>query len=147
MLPEMVFGCLRQAVPERVPGTSCLWNIVFRGSRAKGETTRYGFAMTMISNGGTGARTMKDGLSATAFPPGAKGTLVEIAEASSPVLFWRKKLRPDSGGAGRTRGGMGQMIAFIVDLDRNSASMVLSVRFDGARSPPNEVAHGGTRQR
>jgi N-methylhydantoinase B len=34
----------------------------------------YGFAMTMTSNGGTGARAMKDGLSATAFPSGVKGT-------------------------------------------------------------------------
>ena len=28
----------------------------------------------------------------------------------TPLIFWRKELRPDSGGAGRTRGGLGQMI-------------------------------------
>ena len=29
MLPDVVFGCLRQVIPDRVPaeGTSCLWNI------------------------------------------------------------------------------------------------------------------------
>lgn len=39
MLPDMVFGCLRQAIPERVPaeGTSCLWNINLRG-RTQDET-------------------------------------------------------------------------------------------------------------
>ena len=35
---------------------------------------------------------------------------MEIAETQSPVIFWRKEFRPDSGGAGRTRGGLGQVI-------------------------------------
>ena len=52
----------------------------------------------------------RDGLSATAYPSGVKGTPVEIAESQTPLLFWRKELRPDSGGAGRHRGGMGQVI-------------------------------------
>ena len=39
MLPDVVFGCLRQAIPDRVPaeGTSCLWNIVVRGATRDGE--------------------------------------------------------------------------------------------------------------
>ncbi|MEM9432236.1 MAG: hydantoinase B/oxoprolinase family protein, partial [Pseudomonadota bacterium] len=41
---------------------------------------------------------------------GVKGTPVEIAEAVTPLVFWRKELRADSGGAGRTRGGLGQRI-------------------------------------
>jgi N-methylhydantoinase B len=35
---------------------------------------------------------------------------VEIAEAITPLIFWKKELRPDSGGPGRTRGGLGQDI-------------------------------------
>ena len=35
---------------------------------------------------------------------------VEATENVAPVVFWRKELRPDSGGAGRTRGGMGQVM-------------------------------------
>jgi N-methylhydantoinase B len=119
MLPDVVFGCLRQVVPDRVPaeGTSCLWNITVRGqsfkegagkeapSRDRGQ---YGFSMTITSNGGTGARPDKDGLSATAYPSGVRGTPVEITETQTPLLFWRKEFRPDSGGAGRTRGGLGQ---------------------------------------
>jgi N-methylhydantoinase B len=35
---------------------------------------------------------------------------VEIAEQITPLLFWKKELRPDSGGAGKTRGGLGQII-------------------------------------
>jgi N-methylhydantoinase B len=111
MLPDVVFGCLRQSIPDRVPaeGTSCLWNLNVRGQR-RGVEGGYGFTMAITSNGGTGARPQRDGLSATAYPSGVKGTPVEIAESQTPLLFWRKELRPDSGGAGRHRGGMGQVI-------------------------------------
>jgi N-methylhydantoinase B len=112
MLPDVVFGCLRQAIPDRVPaeGTSCLWNLNVRGRVSGGAGGNYGFSMAVTSNGGTGARPHADGLSATAYPSGVKGTPVEIAEQITPLIFWRKEYRPDSGGAGRTRGGHGQII-------------------------------------
>ena len=67
MLPDVVFGCLRQVIPDRVPaeGTSCLWNLNVRGESDNAEAGNYGFTMTVTSNGGTGARPDKDGLSAT----------------------------------------------------------------------------------
>ena len=108
MLPDVVFGALRHAIPDRVPaeGTSCLWNLNVRGEGPGGEV----FTMAVTSNGGTGARPAADGLSATAYPSGVKGTPVEIAEAITPLVFWRKELREGSGGPGRTRGGLGQVI-------------------------------------
>ena len=104
---DVVFGCLRQVIPARVPaeGTSCLWNLNVRGQTKGGEGGKYGFSMAITSNGGTGARPDKDGLSATAYPSGVRGTPVEIAETQTPLIFWRKEFRPDSGGAGRTRFG------------------------------------------
>ncbi len=112
MLPDVVFGCLRQAIPDRVPaeGTSCLWNLNVRGKVKGGSGGNYGFSMAVTSNGGTGARPQSDGLSATAYPSGVKGTPVEIAEQITPLIFWRKEYRTGSGGAGRTRGGHGQVI-------------------------------------
>jgi N-methylhydantoinase B len=112
MLPDVAFGCLRQAVPDRVPaeGTSCLWNLNVRGMVKGGEGGNYGFTMAVTSNGGTGARPHADGLSATAYPSGVRGTPVEIAESITPLIFWKKELRPDSGGAGTHRGGLGQTI-------------------------------------
>ena len=112
MLPDVVFGCLHQAIPDRVPteGTSCIWNLNVRGRVKSGAGGAYGFSMAFTSNGGTGARPSSDGLSATAYPSGVKGTPVEIAEQITPLLFWRKELRPDSAGLGRTRGGLGQEI-------------------------------------
>jgi N-methylhydantoinase B len=134
MLPDVVFGCLRQAIPERVPaeGTSCLWNLNVRGP-VPGGSGKYGFSMVVTSNGGTGARPDKDGLSATAYPSGVRGTPVEIAESMLPVLFWKKELRADSGGAGRTRGGLGQ------DIEIESAAGLpfeLLAAFDRIDHPP-----------
>ena len=119
MLPDVVFGCLRQIIPERVPaeGTSCLWNLNVRGRRRGGEAATTDSRMAVTSNGGTGARSDKDGLSATAYPSGVRGTPVEIAETQTPLIFWRKELRPDSGGAGRTRGGLGQIIEIDSGID------------------------------
>jgi N-methylhydantoinase B len=120
MLPDVVFGCLRQIIPDRVPaeGTSCLWNLNVRGETQAGSGGNYGFTMAVTSNGGTGARPDKDGLSATAYPSGVRGTPVEIAESQTPLIFWKKELRPDSGGVGRTQGGHGQIIEIGSGIDR-----------------------------
>ena len=156
MLPDMVFGCLRQAVPDRVPaeGTSCLYNLNLRGSVKGGGGGNYGFMMTVTSNGGTGARPAADGLSATAYPSGVKGTPVEIAEQICPVIFWRKELRPDSGGAGKTRGGMGQVIEIESAIDEPFDLLAAFDRIDnpprgrdgGANGAPGAVAIKGARK-
>lgn len=142
MLPDMVFGCLAQAIPDRVPaeGTSCLWNITLRGRLADDDTGNYGFATTFTSNGGTGGRPLSDGLSATAFPSGVKGTPVEIAEQLMPVVFWRKELRAGSGGAGRTRGGHGQTIEI---ASRIGQPFELLAAFDRIDHPPRGRDGGG----
>ena len=57
-----------------------------------------------------GARPRLDGLSATAFPSGVWGSQIETTEAVAPVLFSKRELRRDSGGAGQFRGGLGQHI-------------------------------------
>ncbi|MEO1092558.1 MAG: hydantoinase B/oxoprolinase family protein [Pseudomonadota bacterium] len=142
MLPDVVFGALRQAIPERCPaeGTSCLWNMTFRGARAGTNAHRYGFAITVTSNGGTGARPTKDGLDATAYPSGVKGTPVEIVEAMAPLLFWRKELRPGSGGNGTHRGGNGQVIE-VENLD--GLPFELLAAFDRIDHPPRGAEGGG----
>ncbi len=112
LLPDVVMGCLAQAVPERVPaeGASCLWSMSFRGTTRRGDNEGALFAMIAVTNGGTGARPTKDGLSATAYPSGVRGTPVEINESVAPLVFRRKELRTDSGGPGEHRGGLGQVI-------------------------------------
>lgn len=66
--------------------------------------------MLHFNSGGSGARPGKNGMSATAFPSGVRGMPVEASEAITPIIFWRKEFRENSGGAGKHRGGMGQVI-------------------------------------
>ena len=118
LLPDLMMGCLHQAVPARVTaeGASALWNPPMRGGgsvsgQARGNRQVVAdFEIITFNSGGTGARPTADGLDATAFPSGVRTMPVEATENVAPVIFWRKELRPDSGGAGRTRGGVGQVM-------------------------------------
>lgn len=116
MLPDVMFGCLIQALPEGVPaeGTSCLWNLRLMGGPGRveldAEQMRKATPYNVMSfhSGGTGARPRADGLSATAFPSGVRNVPVEITETLAPIVIWSKEYREDSGGAGEHRGGLGQ---------------------------------------
>jgi len=135
MLPDVVFGCLHQARPDQVPaeGTSSLWNVRLAGGQTfkgvdpeqlKGKTR---FNVVGFNTGGTGARPGKDGLSVTSFPSGIRNVAVEIMETLSPVVYWKKEYRPDSGGAGEHRGGLGQIMEIANGED---APMIISATFD-----------------
>ncbi len=130
MLPDTVFGCLTQILPDRVPaeGTSSLWNILIDGHWADGER----YVIMSFHSGGAGARPNADGLSATAFPSGVRNMPVEINEAISPIVFWRKELRPDSGGAGRFRGGHGQLIDI---ANREGSPFSISATYERTKHP------------
>lgn len=132
MLPDVVFGCLANAVPDKIPaeGASCLWNLTFRGETDRGSNDASIFAVTAVTNGGTGARPQKDGLSATAFPSGVRGTPVEINETVAPLIFHRKEYRTDSGGAGLNRGGAGQVIEISSAINANLELLAAFDRID-----------------
>ncbi|MEZ5778574.1 MAG: hydantoinase B/oxoprolinase family protein [Paracoccaceae bacterium] len=119
MTPDLVLGCLSQALPDRVPaeGASCMYDLPMRHTAEAVRTGGRQFAVELVHNGGTGARPHADGLSATAYPSGVFGSQVEITEAVAPVTVWRRELLPDSGGAGRFRGGLGQRIEMTSAVD------------------------------
>ena len=112
MTPDLVYGCLAQAVPDKVPaeGASCMYDLPLRHVAETALNGGEQFALELVFNGGTGARPSLDGLSATAFPSGVWGSQIETTEAVAPVLFTRRELKQDSGGAGTFRGGLGQHI-------------------------------------
>lgn len=111
LTPDLVYGCLCQALPDSVPaeGASCMYDLPLRSTPETVQQHNQ-FAIELVFNGGTGARPNKDGLSATAFPSGVWGSQVETTESAAPVLICKRELRTDSGGAGRFRGGLGQSI-------------------------------------
>jgi N-methylhydantoinase B len=117
MLPDLLFGCLHQVVAGGAPaeGAASLWSVPLFGGPGIGAdaddaTPGTRFTVMGIVAGGTGARPRQDGLSATAFPSRVRGIPIEILETLAPVVFWTKELRPDSGGAGEFRGGLGQTL-------------------------------------
>ncbi|MEM8758726.1 MAG: hydantoinase B/oxoprolinase family protein [Pseudomonadota bacterium] len=112
MTPDLVLGCLHQALPDRVPaeGASCMYDLPLRHAPEAAIAGGTEFALELVHNGGTGARPGADGLSATAYPSGVFGSQVEMTEAAAPVTIWRRELLPDTGGPGRFRGGLGQRV-------------------------------------
>jgi len=119
MMPDLVFGCLHQAVPDKVPaeGASSMYDLPLRHTADAALAGGSEFAIELVHNGGTGARPHLDGLSATAYPSGVFGSQVEMTEAAAPVTIWRRELLPDTGGPGQFRGGLGQRIEMTSALD------------------------------
>jgi N-methylhydantoinase B len=141
-LPHAIAGALREALPGRVmaEGSANIWGVQVSGRDEGGRA----FSFVLFTSGGTGARATKDGLSATAFPSGVLGTPAEVIETLSPLVIERKALRPDSGGDGRFRGGLGQDIAFRV---RTRGTYRCSVLCDRTRIPAQGFFGGGAGRR
>lgn len=103
---DVVFGALAQAAPDRVNG--CAYGTINALSLAghRGDGRRW--VMFSFFGGGHGGNPQGDGLnhgnapiSTATIPP------FEILEAAYPIIFTQWSLRPDSGGPGRHRGGLG----------------------------------------
>ena len=112
-VPDAVYNAFDKIVPGLVPaeGAGCLCNFQVslrpRTDAPAPKDARRSEVLT-FNSGGSGARPEHDGLNATAFPSGVMTMPIEATEHAGPVIIWRKELRPDSGGAGKTRGGLGQ---------------------------------------
>lgn len=142
LIPDVVLGALQDMCLGIVPaeGASALWNLQmkFQGTRADNRGIRS--ELLVFNSGGTGARPASDGLSATAFPSGVHTMSVEVTESIGPIVIWRKELRPDSGGAGRWRGGLGQNIEIGA---REGFQFSLNAMFDRVAFPARGHRGGG----
>lgn len=116
-LPSAIMGALSGILPDKVmaPGADSLWNTHISGYDARDGSY---FSYTWFSTGGTGALQGQDGLSATSYPSGVAGVPAEIIEALTPLVVRQRSLRPDSGGAGENRGGLGQTMEIEVRTER-----------------------------
>ena len=136
-LPGLVFGALAKAMPAQfmADGAGPSWNTVFRGVQRNGE----GYVFTLFQCGGTGARPNKDGLNNVGFPTGLAGVPGEVMENLATLVMWERSLKPDSGGPGRHRGGLGQAVT-IGSVGGEHWSM--SGMYDRTRYPAQGL-HGG----
>lgn len=116
-LPNALLKALAQIKPDQAmaEGSGAVWTMQVNGNHADGSP----FITAMFTYaGGVGARASKPGLDACSYPTGVSAVPIEVVEASAPIRFHQKALRPNSGGTGRQRGGRGQTIEFSVDTER-----------------------------
>jgi N-methylhydantoinase B len=115
MIPDTVYDALDKLLPNLVPaeGAGCLCNFQVSLRPRTDQPAPAGTVRVEVltfNSGGGGARPTVDGFNATAFPSGVMTMPIEATEHTGPVIIWRKELRPDSGGAGQYRGGLGQFM-------------------------------------
>jgi len=124
-------------VPDKVvassPGSPWSCQLFGHGEGSQGFVTMFHFA------GGMGARRSLPGLDATTYPAGVGAMPIEMIETESPVVFRRREIRRGSGGAGRMRGGDGQIIEFTVPGD---APWTLATAPAGAAYAPEGLEGG-----
>ncbi len=136
-VPDTVFNAFDKIVPGLVPaeGAGCLCNFQVslrpRTDAPAPANARRSEVLT-FNSGGAGARPGVDGLNATAFPSGVMTMPIEATEHAGPVIIWRKELRPDSGGPGKQRGGLGQ---FMEVGAREGHEFDLQAMFDRVNHP------------
>ena len=102
---EVILGALAPAVPERVTAAnSHFCNATFGATDRRTGRRWVGYELV---HGGWGARATKDGCEAMSSPYNAANIPIEAVELNQPVIYERFELLPDSGGAGKFRGGLG----------------------------------------
>ena len=136
-LPPVIFSALSQLMPERVIADcgSPLWNVYFSGRQDNGQR----FMKMFFMNGGHGARPHQDGPACLSFPSNVATVPIEQFENSVPLLITEKSLIPDSGGAGKFRGGPAQRVAFKVTSDH---PVTMTIRHERVKFPPRGLLGG-----
>ncbi|WP_226575014.1 hydantoinase B/oxoprolinase family protein [Acuticoccus sediminis] len=113
---DATLAALAPAVGERAvaAGSGSTGTVVITGPGAEGGA----FISIELASGAWGARYGSDGISGMRYGPGNAGHIpIEADEMENPLLFERYEIVPDTGGAGRTRGGNGFVRAFRVECD------------------------------
>ncbi len=140
-VPDVILGAVHQMLPGVAPaeGAGALWNIHISARPTNGAKGRRAEVL-MFNSGGSGARPTLDGMHATAFPSGVHTMSVEATEHVGPVIFWRKELRDGSGGDGKYRGGLGQVVEI---APAKGHEFYFNAMFDRLDNPARGRAGGG----
>jgi N-methylhydantoinase B len=136
---DVIFGAFAKAAPERAQGSP--FATINALSLAGWREHRRRWIMFCFFGGGLGGNPESDGLnhsnnpiSTATIPP------VEILESLYPIMFTQWALRPDSGGPGRNRGGLGAIYE-IEALAKDGADVFLIG--ERGKYPPFGVNGGG----
>jgi N-methylhydantoinase B len=132
----LIFGALAEVLPDRVQADAGMLNLInVQGQTREGR----GVSSIFFASGGFGALAGLDGAAATPGPSNMTGTPIEVWEGLTGMTIVQKALLPDSGGAGRFRGGLGQAITL-----RNDSGHPLTISCLAGRTefPPLGILGG-----
>ncbi|TAF94976.1 MAG: hydantoinase B/oxoprolinase family protein [Cytophagia bacterium] len=148
ILHAPVFGALAQAVPLQVQadcGSAC-WCLVLNGQKDIMLQTPNGpkknqtdFVEYFFLNGGYAARPHMDGINVLSFPTNVANVPIEVLERDAPIMVTEKSLRPNTGGAGKYRGGLGQTFAFKM---MGKESINFSILTEKTKTVPHGICGG-----
>src|SRR5262249_1817453 len=139
LLAGVIYRALADVIPDRVIaecGAAPSMRAVFSGVDRNGDR----FNQILFATGGMGASPPRDGPSTPALPTTVRAGRRVALERVSPLVVWRKQLRPDSGGPGRFRGGLGQEAEIEV---RSPEPVRLSLLSDRRDHPALGLLGGG----
>ena len=132
-----IFGAVIQALSEVLPdqviaGSGFLVSTrVFANSSADNSISH----SYLFSAGGMGANARANGISTVQVPALAGAVPVELFEITVPILTRCREFIPDSGGAGRQRGGLAQRMELQL-LPGFAGTATVSVHAAGQNVPP-----------
>ena len=112
-IPELIYGALSSVLPDKViaeSGSAPLGSIGITSVKQNNESC----LSVSFFFGGLGGRTSKDGICCLSFPGNVANTPIELIECDVPILWEKRELLCDSGGAGKFRGGVGEEFSFSV---------------------------------
>lgn len=136
-LLNAMFGALHQAIPDRIPAAYYGNSYVCTFQTIKADAKRD--VLVEIEIGGSGAAPHKDGVNAYASGMHNNSNIpIEMIESQMPLTITRYELQPDSGGAGRYRGGLGLLREWRVDSPR----CLFTANMDRFLSAPYGLAGG-----
>ena len=141
-ITSAVFGALAQVLPDTViadSGSTPQYISFFSGM----DEAMRPFSLMLFLSGGMGASSADDGIHCSPFPSNPVPGSIEVAESVAPLVVWKKELLPDSGGAGRCRGGCGQDIVIEMTSPSRSELSVISERWDFPAEGLEGGRHGG----
>jgi N-methylhydantoinase B len=134
---EAILGAIAPLLPHRVvAGSGTFWNVILSGQDA---ATAAPFVDYEAFVGGGGGKSGMDGWNATwSHCSNSSNLPIEVLEAEYPLRIRRYELRPDSGGPGKSRGGLG----CIREIETAGVTARFSLTGDGYRIPPNGLFGG-----
>ena len=138
-----IFGAVLQALAEVLPerviaGSGFLVSTRVFANAADDSAIRHSY---LFSAGGMGANANANGISTVQVPALAGAVPVELFEIAVPILTRCREFIPDSGGAGRQRGGLAQRMELQL-LPDFAGSATVSVHAAGQNVPPFGLSGG-----